>query len=280
MRDDYLPRCRASSGYADLPGGRAWYAHAVRTSTTTELTPRRIYDIGRAEVARIRAEIAALQAEITAAGDPELPQYGSPDALLAAYASIRVSVEARLPTLFGRLPRSGFEIRAIEGFRERSMPSSYMAPSLDGSRAGVFYLNVADARDGRTAQVSRSLFLHEAVPGHHLQLTLQRENTSLPDFSRFGWYTAFGEGWALYAESLGDELGVFANRRDRLDMLYGEEFRAARLVVDVGLHELGWPKQRAIDYMPGPRENATREVERYMAWPGQALGYKCVYRRS
>jgi uncharacterized protein (DUF885 family) len=218
--------------------------------------------------------MAALQAQITAAGDPDLPRYGSPEALLAAYGSVRTSVEAALPTLFGRLPRSSFEIRAIEAFREQSMPSSYEAPSPDGSRIGVFYLNASDARDGRTAHVSRSLFLHEAVPGHHLQMTLQRENASLPDFIRFGWYTAYGEGWGLYAESLGDELGVYDNRRDRLDMLINEEFRAARLVVDVGIHEKGWTRQQAIDYLPGPRGNAEREVERYMAWPGQALGYK------
>jgi len=274
MQQEYLPHCRTTTGFGDLPDGRAWYAWAVRASTTTDLTPQQIYDIGIAEITRIRTEMATLQAEITAAGDPDLPRYGSPETLLAAYGSVRTSVEATLPTLFGHLPRSSFEIRAIESFRERSMPSSYEAPSIDGSRAGVFYLNVWDARDGRTAHVSRSLFLHEAIPGHHLQMALQLENTSLPDFSRFGWYTAFGEGWALYAESLGDELGVYTTRRDRLDMLINEEFRAARLVVDVGIHDRGWTKQQAIDYLPGPRPNAEREVERYMAWPGQALGYK------
>ncbi len=274
MQNEYLPHCRTTAGFGDLPDGRAWYAWSVRATTTTDLTPQQIYDIGIAEITRIRAEMAALQTQITAAGDPDLPRYGSPETLLAAYGSVRTSVEAALPTLFGRLPRSSFEIRAIEAFREQSMPSSYEAPSPDGSRIGVFYLNVSDSRDGRTAHVSRSLFLHEAVPGHHLQMTLQRENASLPDFIRFGWYTAYGEGWALYAESLGDELGVYANRRDRLDMLTNEEFRAARLVVDVGIHEKGWTRQQAIDYLPGPRGNAEREVERYMAWPGQALGYK------
>lgn len=274
VRDEYLPRCRVSYGFADLPGGRAWYAQAVRWSTTADLTPDEIYDLGLAEMARIRAEIAGLRADLDTASDPDLRRYASVDQLLAGYADFRVSVEAALPRLFGRFPRSGFEIREIEPFRERSMPSSYEAPSLDGSRAGVFYLNVAAVRAGGSATVSRSLFLHEAVPGHHFQIALQRENASLPDFSRFGWYTAFGEGWALYAESLGGELGLYGNRRDRLDMLYNEQFRAARLVVDVGLHDRGWTKQRAIDYLGGSRENAEREVERYMAWPGQALGYK------
>jgi uncharacterized protein (DUF885 family) len=274
MQQEYLPGARTTTGFGDLPGGRAWYAWGVRGSTTTDLTAQQIHDIGVAEMARIQAEMKALHAEITAAGDPDLPRYGSPETLLTAYRSVRVSVEAALPTLFGRLPRSGFEIRAIETFREQSMPSSYEAPSPDGSRIGVFYLNTWDTRDGRTAHVSRSLFLHETIPGHHLQMALQRENATLPDFSRFGWFTAYGEGWALYAESLGDELGVYTNRRDRLDMLINEEFRAARLVVDTGIHEKGWTKQQAMDYLPGPRGNAQREVERYMAWPGQALGYK------
>jgi len=274
MQDEYLARCRTTIGLSDLPGGRAWYAYAVRSSTTTDLTPDQIYEIGLAEVARIRGEIAALRAEVDAARDPPLQQYRSVDLLVAAYADYRASVEAALPKLFGRFPRTGFEIRAIEPFRERSMPSSYEAPKPDGSRVGVFYLNAAAVRAGGSASVSRSLFLHEAVPGHHFQMTLQRENTRLPDFRRFAWYTAFGEGWGLYAESLGEELGVYPSRRDRLDKLYAEEFRAARLVVDVGLHDKGWTKERAIDYIGGPRENAEREVERYMAWPGQALAYK------
>jgi uncharacterized protein (DUF885 family) len=274
MQDEYLPRCRTTIGWGDLPGGRGWYAHAVRWSTTTDLTPDQVYDLGLAEMARISAEITALQAEIAAKGDPELQQYRSVDELLGGYAGFRGSVEAALPKLFGRLPKSGFEIRAIEPFRERSMPSSYDSPSLDGTRAGVFYLNAAAVRAGGTAIVSRALFLHEAVPGHHFQIALQRENTGLPAFRRFGWYTAFIEGWALYSERLGVELGAYTNRRDRLDMLYGEQFRAARLVVDVGLHQKGWTKQQAIDYLGGPRESAEREVERYMAWPGQALAYK------
>jgi len=274
MQDEYLPRCRTTYGFEELPGGVAWYAFAVRYSTTTDLTPDQIYEIGLDEMARISAEITALQAQIRVQGDPMLQQYASVDQLVVGYTSFRSLVEAALPKFFGRLPRSGFEIRAIEPYRERSMPSSYEAPSIDGSRPGVFYLNAAEVRAGGRGIVSRPLFLHEAVPGHHLQVALQRENTSLPDFSRFGYYTAFSEGWALYAESLGDELGVYGNRRDRLEMLYAEQFRAARLVVDVGLHHKGWTRQQAIDYLGGSRENAEREVERYMAWPGQALAYK------
>ena len=274
IQDEYLPACRSSYGLSALPGGRDMYLHAVRMLTTTSLPPDEIFELGLGEVKRIRAEIDALQAEIAAQRDPEPARYGNVDDLLRGYAELRASVEAALPRLFGRFPRAGFEIRPIEAFRERSMPSSYEAAAPDGSRPGVFYLNTSELRGGRGARVSRSLFLHEAVPGHHFQVTLQRENRELPAFRRFAWYTAFGEGWALYAESLGGELGVYQARRDRLDMLYGEWFRAARLVVDVGLHEKGWTRQRAIDYLGGRRENAEREVDRYMVWPAQALGYQ------
>jgi len=215
-----------------------------------------------------------LETEIAAAGDEPLTRYKTEDELLRAYAEFRRTVEAKLPSLFGRFPKAAFEIRPIEPFRERSMPSSYVAASPDGGRPGVFYLNAAALREGRATPVSRSLFLHEAVPGHHLQMALQRENRALPGFRRFGWYNAFGEGWALYAESLGVELGLYGNRRDRLSMLGGELFRAKRLVVDVGLHARRWTREQAITYLRGSREDSEREVERYMAWPGQALGYK------
>ena len=274
IHDEYLPQCRTSYGFGTLPGGREMYRHAVWTSTTTRLTPDEIFELGLAEVRRVRGEIDTLRAEIEAHRDEELTRYRDVDALVRAYGEVRADVEAALPRVFGRFPRAPFEIRPIEAFRERSMPSSYDAASLDGSRPGVFYLNAAAVRAGGAAPVSRSLFLHEAIPGHHFQIALQRENGGLPPFRRFGWYTAFGEGWALYAESLGVELGVYRSRHDRLEMLYGERFRAARLVVDVGLHEKGWSREQAIEYLGGSRENAEREVERYMVWPGQALAYK------
>jgi uncharacterized protein (DUF885 family) len=274
VQDEYLPRCRTSYSISDLPGGHDMYAFAVRLATTTAMTPDAIYELGLAEAKRIRVAIDELQAEIGMSREPKLTGYRDVGDLLKGYADLRTAVEAALPKSFGRFPRATYEIRPIEAFRERSMPSSYEAPSPDGSRPGVFYLNAAEVRAGRALPVYRSLFLHEAVPGHHFQVTLQRENRDLPDFRRFGWYVAFGEGWALYAESLGDELGLYPTRRDRLDKLYNELFRAARLVVDVGLHDKSWTKERAIDYLGGSRENAEREVERYMAWPGQALGYK------
>jgi uncharacterized protein (DUF885 family) len=278
VANEYLPACRTSSGFAELPGGRAMYLASVRRSTTTDLSPAQIYDVGTAEVERIGHAIAALRAEIAASPDVALTRYNSVEDLLRGYGELRSAVAQSLPRLFGRFPRADFEIRPIEAFRENSMPSSYVAPSIDGARPGVFYLNAAALKTRGSAIVARSLFLHEAVPGHHFQIALQRENTDLQVFRKFGWYNAFGEGWALYAERLGEELGIYQNRRDRLGMLQDELFRAARLVVDVGIHEKVWTRQQAIDYMVktvgASGESAVREVERYMAWPGQALSYK------
>jgi uncharacterized protein (DUF885 family) len=274
IQDEYLPQCRTTSGFGDLPDGRAWYAYAVWVSTTTEMTSDEIFALGQREVTRIRAVMDTVRAEKSATREPAVTRYRALDELLAGYAGLRVSVDEAMPKLFGRFPKAGFEIRPIEAFRERSMPSSYVAASPDGSRPGVFYLNSGDVRSGDGAGVYRNLYLHEAVPGHHFQVSLQRENRGLPAFQRFGWYTAFGEGWALYAESLGTELGVYPHRADRLGMLRAELFRAMRLVVDVGLHAKGWTPQQAMDFLGGPSTDHAREVERYMAWPGQALGYK------
>jgi len=274
VRDEYVPRCRTSVGLADMPGGRAMYARAVRSSTTTDLTPDAIYDLGVTEMTRIKAEIDRVRSEMATAPGPPPTRYRSVAELLDGYAELQTAVETALPKLFGHIPRATFEVRAIEPFRERSMPSSYEAASLDGSRPGVFYLNAADVRQNGEGYVSRSLFLHEALPGHHFQISLQRENRDLPAFRRFAWYVAFGEGWALYAERLGVELGVYESPRARLGMLHGELFRAARLVVDVGLHERGWTRQQAVAHLGGPSDDTEREVVRYMAWPAQALGYK------
>jgi uncharacterized protein (DUF885 family) len=273
VRDEYLPATRTSVGLADLPGGVDWYRYQVRRSTTTTMTPDEVYALGLSEVKRLDAEIAAVRKVITDTGAEPPPQYRDVDELVRAYGALRESVESALPKLFGRFPRAGFEIRAIEAYRDASWPSSYQSSSLDGSRPGVFYLNAAEVRRGGAARVSRNLFLHEAVPGHHLQLALQRENTALPGFRRFASHVAYVEGWALYAEGLGDELGVYLSPHDRLSALGSERFRAHRLVVDVGLHAKGWTRDRAIAYLGGG-PNAEREAERYMAWPGQALGYK------
>jgi uncharacterized protein (DUF885 family) len=274
IRHEYLPRCRTSYGWHDLPDGRAWYAQAVRFSTTTGLTPDEILEIGQAEVKRLAAEIEALRGEIAAAGDRPLPRYRSLESLLAAYGRLQAEVDEAMPRLFGRFPKAGLEIRPVEAFRERTLPSSYEASSPDGSRPGVFYLNAGDVRRGGSAPVHRNLYLHEAVPGHHFQIALQRENRSLPGFRRYGGYSVFAEGWALYAESLGPELGVYPSRRHRLGMLLAELFRARRLVVDVGLHARGWTREQVMTFLGGRSPNVELEVDRYMVWPGQALAYK------
>ncbi|MDF3832727.1 DUF885 domain-containing protein [Cupriavidus basilensis] len=279
IRDEYLPACRTSAGIGALPGGNEMYRSAVKRSTTLDLEPDQIYRTGQAEVQRIQQEIHRLRTEIIASGEAPLPAYTDAESLLAAYRETGAKVNAVLSGVFGRLPTTGYEIRAIEAYRQQSMSSSYIFPPTDGSRPGIFYLNAASVYGGNgSASVSQSLFLHEVVPGHHMQIALQIENKSLPLFRRKLWYSAFGEGWALYAESLGSELGVYATRHDQLDMLQQELLRSARLVVDVGLHEKGWTKQEAIDYLHshggGSDANTRREVERYMSWPGQALSYK------
>ena len=273
MQEEYLPQCRKTVGLRDIPGGAEMYRHAVRRATTTDLTPDAIYTLGRQEVTRLDGEIDRLRKEIDAAREPAPVRYRTIDELLAGYGSVQSAVDAALPTLFGRLPKARFEIRRVEAFRERTMPSSYEAASYDGKRPAVFYLNAFEL-ETRGAPVSPSLFLHEAVPGHHLQIALQRENRELPFFRRAGSYVAFVEGWALYGESLGVDLGVYRTRHHRLEMLFGDLFRAKRLVVDVGLHAKGWTRAQAIEYLGGRRTNAEREAERYMVWPGQALGYK------
>ncbi|MCP4200370.1 MAG: DUF885 domain-containing protein [bacterium] len=262
---EYLPHCRDSVGLSDLPGGLDWYASRVRAETTTELTPEEVHSIGRREVARITTEIRRIQGRPWAA-TPGTGDTGS-GRLLDGYRALRQRVEPRLGELFSTVPEADFEIRPVEAFRRRSAPgASYVAGTPDGSRRGRFYVN-ADAETRGAA--SEALFLHEAIPGHHFQISLQRELERLPRFRRFGHVTAYSEGWALYAESLGEDLGLYRTRDQKLRALRSELFRARRLVVDTGLHALGWSRKRAIDYL-----GSEREVDRYIAWPGQALAYK------
>jgi uncharacterized protein (DUF885 family) len=278
IKDEYLSRCRTTHGLGALPGGHEMYRQAVRNFTTSEMTPEQIFELGVLEVERITKEIAQLRLEIRSAQEPEPKKYSDANALLDGYRELKEITEKDLGTIFGRFPKTSFDIKAIEPFREKSMSSSYIFPSMDGKRPGVFYLNTASIKTDGYGVVSRSLYLHEAVPGHHFQVALQRENKELPFFRRNAWYSAFGEGWALYAEGLGTNLGLYTNRHDKLQMLTQELLRAARLVVDVGLHQYGWSREKGIQYLRGTAEqsaeSAEREVERYMAWPGQALSYK------
>jgi uncharacterized protein (DUF885 family) len=291
LADEYLPRCRASVAFEALPDGAAWYAHRVRASTTTRLSPDQIFQMGEAEVARLEAAMLALRDRAGWKGDlasfarslTEAPgRLTTRAALVAAYDGLRVQVERALPQFFGRLPRARFEVRPIEPYREDSAPSQYQQPSPDGTRPGIFFVNTADVGKGRSMRASATLFLHEAMPGHHLQIALQYEDTTLPRFRRTLSYAAFEEGWALYAESLGDELGVFTEPAQALDHLGAEMLRAVRLVVDTGLHHRGWTRDQAVAYYRAHvisttedvASDSVREVNRYIAWPGQALAYK------
>ncbi|MGO1069435.1 DUF885 domain-containing protein [Lysobacter sp. CA199] len=288
IRDDYLPHARDSAGLSALPDGEAWYAFNARRSTTTSMTPAQIHQIGLDEVARIHGEMDKVIAELKFKGslkqffaflqnDPRFIFNDEP-ALLTHYRGLEAKVNKKIPELFSLTPKAPFEIRPVEAFRAQSAAGgSYMRPSQDGGRPGIFYVNTYDLPTRKTWD-AEDLFLHEAIPGHHFQLALQQELTDLPKFRRFGGETAFSEGWGLYAESLGKDLGVYQNPYDYFGYLQNELWRAIRLVVDTGLHSKGWTRQQVIDYMLAnsaeSETQSTAEAERYMAIPGQALAYK------
>jgi uncharacterized protein (DUF885 family) len=288
LRNDYLPKTRASVGLAALPDGAAWYAYRVRTTTTTDLTPEQIHRIGLDEVARIHGEMRKVIKQLKFKGDlkqffhfldtDKRFEFKSEEELLAYYNGLRGKVETGSAKLFTLLPKAGFEIRPVESFRSKSAAGgSYQSPSEDGSRPGIFYVNTYDLPT-RKIWDAEDLFLHEAIPGHHFQLALQQELTNLPKFRRFGGVTAYIEGWGLYAESLGREIGVYRDPYDYFGYLQNELWRAIRLVVDTGLHSKGWSRKQVIDYMLAnsaqSETQAISEAERYMAIPGQALAYK------
>lgn len=287
IKDEYLPKTRASVGMSELPDGRVWYDHLVEAQTTTKLAAEEIFQMGVSEIGRIRKEMERVRDESGFKGSlndfvrhlaaKAPPGFRSREDLIAGYEAIRQKVTPLLPKLFGRLPKSPYEIRTVEGFREGSAPSQYHAASPNGSRPGIFYVN-ASGIEKRPRRASETLFLHEAVPGHHFQISLQREREGLPRFRRFGGYTAFVEGWALYAESLGRELGLYPEPGQYLSRLNSELFRAVRLVVDVGLHRKGWSREQALNFMMEnamiTEAGAALEIDRYIANPAQALAYK------
>jgi uncharacterized protein (DUF885 family) len=291
LAEDYLSHCRTTVAIESLPNGVAYYAYRVRTSTTTRQTPDQIFQVGETEVARIEGELEKVRLRAGFKGDlhafaralASAPGGATTrEGLIASYEDLRSRVWGALPSLFGRLPRAPFQIRPIEAFREDSAPSQYQQSSPDGSRPGVFFVNAGDIAKGKSMRVSETLFLHEAVPGHHMQIALQYENTNLPKFHRLLGYTAFVEGWALYAESLGPELGLFRDPTQQIEHLGAEMLRAVRLVVDTGLHHRGWSRDKAIDYYKrhvlstseDVAAGAELEIDRYIAWPAQALAYK------
>jgi uncharacterized protein (DUF885 family) len=288
VANEYLPAARDTVALSALPDGQAWYAYNAKNSTTTDMTPAQIHDIGLAEVERIQGEMRKVMAEVGFEGElkdffehvttDKKFQFASEQALLDAYNGLRTRVDAGVPKLFSLLPKAGFEIRPVEAFRAASAAGgSYQSPSEDGSRPGIFYVNTHDLPSRKTWDME-ALYLHEAIPGHHFQLALQQELTDLPKFRRFGGETAFAEGWGLYAESLGKELGVYTDPYQYFGRLQAELWRAIRLVVDTGLHSKDWPREQVIEYMLAnsatTNTEAVAEAERYIAIPGQALAYK------
>jgi uncharacterized protein (DUF885 family) len=290
IRDEYLPACRDTVGLDALPDGAAWYAHLVRNHTTTDLDPHQIHQIGLDEVARIHAEMEKVMAEVGFEGEladffdylntePEF-YFSSREEMIEAHEALRLKADAAAPMLFERTPKAGYEIRAVEAFRERSAAKgSYQRPSADGSRPGIFYVNTYNA-DTRPKWDTEALFLHEAVPGHHFQRAFNLELGELPAFRRHGGVTAFAEGWGLYAESLevGQAMGFYEDPYQRFGELNAELWRAIRLVVDTGLHAKGWTREQVLEFMYANSASlptrAESEAERFMAIPGQALAYK------
>ncbi|KRD80285.1 DUF885 family protein [Lysobacter sp. Root983] len=288
INDEYLPATRDSVGIDKLPNGQAWYAFNARQRTTTNLSPAQIHQIGLDEVARIHGEIRKVMTQVGFKGslqdffkfmqtDPRF-SFKSEDALLAHYRALEAKINQKIPQQFSLVPKAPFEIRAVEPFRAQSAAGGeYRSPSEDGSRPGVFYVNTYDLPTRKTWD-AEDLYLHEAIPGHHFQLALQQELTGIPAFRRFGGETAFIEGWGLYAESLGKDLGVYTDPYDYFGYLQNELWRAIRLVTDTGLHSKGWTREQVIKYMldnsAESETQSTAEAERYIAWPGQALAYK------
>jgi uncharacterized protein (DUF885 family) len=288
LADEYLPACRETAGMNALPGGEEWYAWLVANTTTTDLTPAEIHDIGLAEVERIHGEIRAVMEAVDFDGDmhdffeftrtDEQFIFDSPEQLIQAHEDLRDVVDAVVPEYFTLLPEADYEIRPVEPFRERSAAGgSYQRPAADGSRPGIFYANTYDL-SARPSWGVEALFLHEAAPGHHFQIALQQETENLPRFRRFGSYTAYVEGWGLYAEYLGHEMGIYEDPYARFGAHAAELWRAIRLVVDTGLHYHGWSREDVLEYMyansPAAEARAVSEAERYMAIPSQALAYK------
>ena len=288
LKKDYLPYARTTSGYNALPGGVARYSYFVRTNTTTDNTPEEIYQTGLREVDRIHKEMEQVKNETGFKGsltefysylvnDPKFLPFKNAEEVLNAYRSIQQKIDPNLRKLFSVSPKTPFEIRQTEAFRAASAAAQYFSGTPDGKRPGIFYAPIVDAAKYPYFSME-DLFMHEAIPGHHYQLSLQSEDTTLPRFRRNIFITAFGEGWALYAETLGKELGLYTDPYQYMGSLQNQIHRAIRLVVDVGLHTGKMTREEAIKYMldnePVTEIFAISEIERYMSLPGQALSYK------
>jgi uncharacterized protein (DUF885 family) len=289
LQKEYLPKSRATSGIGSLPNGDKYYNYLIRYWTTTDKTPDEIYNTGLSEVKRITGIMDSVKTSVGFTGtldsffhymksDPRFTPYKTPQDVLNAFHAIQQKEDPYLKNMFGRTPKTKFEIRQTEAFRAASASAEYNPGAPDGSRPGIFYVPIIDATKFNTTSGMENLFLHEAIPGHHYQMSLQMENQGLPMFRRFLWYGAYGEGWALYCESLGKDLGMYTDPYQYMGALGDEMHRAIRLVVDVAIHTKGMTREEAIKYMTDNEsisvDGATAEIERYMAIPGQALSYK------
>ena len=285
---EYLPACRATAGISEIPNGKAYYAYMARVWTTTDMTPEQIFETGQKEVKRIRAEMENVMRETGFTGDlkaffhfihtdKRFMPFKNDDEVINTFRSYEKIMEPKLKEFFNLVPKAKFEVRQTEKFREASASAEYNQSAPDGSRPGIFYVPVIDARKFNIVGME-DLFLHEAIPGHHYQISIQQENDTLPKFRRFGWFGAYGEGWALYSESLGKDLGLYTDPYQYFGRLSEEMHRAIRLVVDVGIHAKGWSREQAIQFsLDNEAESESdiiAEIERYMAIPGQALAYK------
>ena len=289
LSNEYLPETRTESfGLGQLPGGKGWYDYQIKANTSTELSADRIHKIGKDEVSRIHDEMRDIMEETEFEGDlqsffdfmtnDEQFIYESRNEMLEDYRSLRGSVDNTVDKLFDIFPQAEYEIRKVEEFREQSASSgSYQAAPTDNSRPAIFYLNTYDL-SSRPSWAKTALFLHEAAPGHHFQISIQQELEDLPKFRKFGRETAYTEGWGLYSESLGYDMGLYNDPYQRFGQLAAELWRSIRLVVDTGIHSKGWSRQQVLDYMydnaPVAEARAVSEAERFMALPGQALAYK------
>ena len=288
LKNDYLPASRTTSGIGSVPHGNDLYKVYVKQWTTTSKTPEEIHQIGLHEVALLNAEMEKVKVQVGFKGTlkeflnevrnkKELKPFTKPEQVIAHFEQIYQTIKPNVNKLFSLQPKTKFEIRRTEAFREKTASAEYIQGAVDGSRPGIFYVPIPDATQYNVLE-DEDLFLHEAIPGHHFQMSLQQENTNLPDFRRYNWFGAYGEGWALYAESLGKELGLYNDPYQYLGMLNDEMHRAIRLVVDTGIHYKGWTREQAIQYSldneAESEASITSEVERYMVIPGQALSYK------
>lgn len=289
LQHEYLPKARSSSGFAAMPGGTEWYNYLVKKNTTTNKTSEEIYETGLKEVARIRGVMDSIKRKVGFKGDlkaffeymrtdKRFMPYKKPQEVLNAFENIHERIKPNLKKMFDKVPKMPFEIRQTEAYRAESASAEYNQGSAEAKRPGIFYIPIVDATKFNITSGMESLFLHEAIPGHHYQLSLTQENTLLPSFRRFNGHNAYVEGWALYCESLGKELGLFTDPYQHMGALGDEMLRAVRLVVDVAIHTKNMSREEAIKYMmdnePLSNEAATAEVERYMIIPGQALSYK------